>query len=88
MSSELFTLSGWEPDADNRYSLSLLLQKLPHRLPMKYIAGRSSGLQLFYQRTGVWKASYQGVCATHGDTPEDAAYELCCELIRQGILKS
>lgn len=73
-------LTGYQNDDifEPAYTLGYLARKLPH----------GANLEIGKSSIG-YVARWEGV-AKHSkadDTPEDAACKLCCELIRQGIIK-
>ena len=85
LANELKQLSGWEFDLDDSYSLSMLLRKLPEKIPFN---DSEITLRLEIQWSGGWVAHY-GVydwMSRIANTPEDAAAKLAIELFKQGII--
>src|SRR5258707_9837884 len=77
---------GWDCPA---YDLGFLLEKLPPQTSIKKEFDASPDLP--EETPAHYRALYDTVDDRHfwlgADTPEDAACKLCCELIRQGIIK-
>lgn len=96
LTQELQKLSGWEPDAYDKFksqtgfSLGYLLRKLP-----SVIDGERMHYDLYLRKwsDGTWSAYYNSDVRASldapdadADTPEDAACKLAIELFKQGIL--
>lgn len=103
ISQELYDLSGWVDTTyfkDGKhcfdYTLGFLVRKLPKTIEVeKDIATLVLGTTADFGE--LWIADYELMranstypnteCIGEASTPEDAAAKLCCELIRQGIIK-